>query len=519
MKRIVVIAVIALITTAALGGTADLFQKADEYLSQGKMKEAAESYRKFAQANSEHRLAPTALFNAASIAQFELEDIPQAEAAYAEAAKKYPGAKWAAESYRRLGEIAAGRKESGEAIEYYRLALQNAKGEGYEMAEYWVNEVAQQCSECASGISIPERRVETLTVITKFIPPGETAAQAKYDLTLALKEIDQPRQAAKMAVELIYDYPRSPVVGRVMESERELVEEYAKFPWETLERIRGLESMFNRRQYSQAKEVLREILDDNPDTGFLNSVKYAEIYFSVYNDNNFASGIERMRDFIDEYPEGLPAVAARRNLEEWADIMELEDRVAENPGDPAANQEAGFMLLRRRFYDLAEKRFLKAVEATGFSDAYYGLGYVYLRTGQSEKSIESFERYLKDNPGDTRTLNIVGYNYMGMDRLEEALRCFKKYVELEPDHPNSHDSYAECLMKMEKIEEAVAEYERALELDSNWSNGVFMLGEIYLGQGNSEKAMKHYQRYLEMDPQGRVSRQAQARIDSLRAVE
>lgn len=517
MKRLFLSFIFIFAAFSAFAAAAGLFQTAGEYLVKGKYEEAVKCYRDFSTANPEHRLAPAALFNAASITQSELKDIDASKAGYTAAAQKYPGTKWAAESYRRLGEIAAEAGDSKTALDYYKLGLQNSRGEDYEMPDYWVRDIARKCGEIGSGITDPQEKLAALREIVEFIPPGDDAAACAYSIVGALNELNRREEAAQSLAETLYEFPISPVSRRITDDDREMVSEYVDFPWETLEQIQSLESIFNRREYSQAKAILLEIQTSEPDGPFKKSIEFGLAFFTVYETGDFETAIERMRELIDKYPDGVVASEARRNIETWARIMEVEDRVAEDPDDLTSSQESGFLLLRSRFYDLAEKRFLKAAENPQFTDAHFGLGYTYLRMGETEKSAVSFEKYLKENPNDTRILNIVGYNYIAMNRMEDALRCFRKYVELEPEHPNSHDSYAECLMNMGRTEEAVAEYQKTLELDPNWSNGLFMLGEIYKIQDDKKKALEYYHRYLKMDPQGRQSGQVRENIHSLEA--
>jgi len=494
----------------------DLFMSGGDLLQRGDFAEAAKCYGKFARANAEHRLAPTALFNAASIAMMEMGELVKAKEGFLALTERYPQTKWATESYRRLAEICQEQGDFREAIVFYRLGLSFAEGEEYDMPEPWVREMAVGCRDCLDSLNNPQLSMEVFREISEFALPGEAAAQSKYDYAQACKAAGMEKEAASIFADLMYIYPDSEWARRVMAEERELVDEYVDFPWETVEQFGQLNALFIRGERERVREMIEDIIQRNEHHGLVENAECAMIIFDVHTTGDFETGLDRMQDFLDEYPDSAPSREGRQRIEIWAEILEVMDRIKQDPEDYGSHQELGFILLRERILELAEEHFKIALQDSSSDLPNLGLGYVYSLSGRAEESIEHFERYLALNPNDGATYNRVGYAYLQLNRLEDALRCFGRYRELEPNNPNTHDSYAECLWRMGRIDEAIAEYERALEIDASWSNGVFMLGEIYREMGENKKALEYYERYLEMDPSGRLSGQAWANIIELR---
>ncbi|MBL7191565.1 tetratricopeptide repeat protein [bacterium] len=516
MRRILLIPVIILLfSITVFPETTVNFSHYDNYLLEGRYSEAVTDYRQFAVENYNHRLAPAALFNAASIAQLELNDIEAAKNDFLRLTEEFPKSKWTAEAYRRLGEIARNENDFNSALKYYQMGIQSAEGEDYAMPEFWTAGLAQQCRDCLGETGDKALTVKILQELTQYMPSGDAVRECKYQLAAALKELDRKDETAQAFKELLYYYPQSETAQRIIADEKDWMTEYVDFPWETLNEIRNIDGLFRSGEYSQVKSILQEISAQYPATGFEENSEYSIILCGVYESGDFQTAFDQLRDYDDKYPNGVRRSEVQRNIDTWAEILQLMDNIEADPDDCASHQQIGFILLRNRMLQFAEEHFLEAVKDPEFYDSHMGLGYTYLYMQQPEKCIEHLEIYLKEYPNDGNAYNRVGYAYLQVNRNEKALNCFKRYMELEPDNPNSHDSYAECLMNMGEYEEAIAEYHKALELNPNWSNAVFMLGEIYRQQGDNEKALDQYRRYLEMDPSGRLSQQAQANIESI----
>ena len=512
-RLITILLLLAFVASVSVAG--DLFQDAMDHFRRGNYEAAVKGYLKFAEANAKDERAPVALFNAASINMVEVEDLPAAKGGFLELVSKYPDTKWAAEGYRRLAEISLALNDLPQALDYYRLGLKHAAGNGYEMPEVWISEMVQACQMHLAEMDDPAKTIEVYRDITGYIPSGEGAAQARYNLAQVLKTVGRREEAANTLAELMYAYPYSRWSAQAMRDDREMVDEFLDFPWDDLEKMAQVEPMFRRMQYSEARDILDEIAVKYAGNSLGENAEYGLINADLYLTGDFIAALEEMRDYLDKYPKGVRATSAERRIELYEDIVRMEDRLEYDPQDYSTHIELGFNLLRNRFMPLAEQHFLKATEDTTSDIAYMGLGYVYVNTGRSMEGIESFERYLQNHPDDGNLYNRIGYAYMGMGEMDEALKCFEKYRELEPENPNSHDSYAECLMNMGKLEESIAEYLKAIEINPNFTNPYFMLGEVYSRMDNTERALEYYRMYLERDPAGFQSAQALARIDSL----
>lgn len=513
MRKITISAVLILASVSVYAAADNLFEQSGEYLWKGKFQEAVKGYEQFAEDNAEHHLAPAALFNAANIVLMEINDTETAMKHYQQIVNDYPGTKWAAESCRRMAEIAQAEGNRLKTAEFCRLGLKNCAGEGFEMPDSWLEDMAGRCGESLAALNNPELMAETYTEIIEFMPHGEIRARTLYQLAEALEAVGREQEAASKIADLIYNYPYSTIISEAMETKRELVGE--EFPWDALSELSRARRVASEGDYKGACEILEGIIGAHPGTGFCENAEFGLISVRTFITNDFEAAIDEMRDYLDKYPDGIRAREAEERMQIWADVLNLLDQIAENPENHELRERLGFIFLRNGMFPQAEEHFLTAAQSPDTDLAYYGLGHVYSRTQELVKAAENFERYLKKHPDEGGIFNRVGYLYINMQQYDKALACFSKYLELEPDNPNSHDSYAECLMNMGRIEEAIAEYKRALEIDPNFTNPYFMLGEIYMSREDSTAALKYYRQYLELDPRGYLSVRARANVDSL----
>ena len=511
--------ILLLAAVTVFAGSENSFLKAGEYLAQGKSEEAVKLYEKFTTANPEHRLAPTAIFNSASIYQNEIGDFKKAEDSYKRLIEGYPKTKWRVEAYRRLGDIYIEEGKAETAFDYYVKSLKCSGDYGMD-SQYWTTGLIEACRSCVEKSEDSGFKMKGFSVLASVSPAGEAEAQCQFHYATSLLENEMRRKASGEFHTLISEYPINEWGARAAEEQRELITEYyPEFDWGTMDQFLQIRGLAQQNSHEELDKLLEEIRQTTSNKGWLISAEFAILVNDVYLTGDFDTGLMKLQDFIDDNPKWKNDPQVQNFEEVWSEILQLLDRIKSEPNDSGTHEQLGFTLLRHRFNDLSEKHFKKAVENPEAVNAYLGLGYVYLRTNRLEEAVENFEVYLKDNLDDGNTLNRVGYAYLQIGRLEDALRCFGFYVEAEPNNPNSHDSYAECLMNLERYDEAIAEYNKALELNPAWANAVYMLGEIARRQGDIKKALEFYEKYLAMEPNGRLSGQAHEAIASIKEIE
>ena len=500
-----------------MGCSSDIsFESANYLAEKGDYRLAVKQYEKFASKNSNDRLAPAALFNAASIIQLEINDNKAAEAMFKKLAEQHPNTKWAAESYRRLMDMAREAGDHSAAVEYCNLGIKNATGVGSSMPPSWFQEMTEACTNSANMIEDFDLKIKTYMQLVEYLPHGRIRAATLLQLAEAFETVGKKDEAASVLKELMETYPNSEAASTAIASKRELAGD--DFNWDGLNLTIESRNKFISGDYKGAIKDAEKVMEKYPESGFAEVVEFGMIVSEVHLTRNFETGMDKMRDYLDKYPNAVPKDEAETRLEIWGEILGFLDTLEEEPDNYALHGRLGRRLMNINMNKMAEEHLLIALKSPDADNVLLSLAQLYGNMGENQKTIKYLQKYLEKHPNDGGMFNNLGYTMIGQGNFEGAVECFIKYKDIEPDNPNSHDSYAECMMRMGRNNEAIAEYKRAVELDPDFSNSIFMLGEIYKNIGDKENSIKYYNMFLEKVSVGRFSEVARASVDSLNSV-
>jgi tetratricopeptide (TPR) repeat protein len=84
----------------------------------------------------------------------------------------------------------------------------------------------------------------------------------------------------------------------------------------------------------------------------------------------------------------------------------------------------------------------------------YETGYRYLKAGEYQKAIKSFEGVLKENPSHALAYSNMGYSYRKLKQYDKAIELYGKALMLDPKLAEAHEYMGEAYLEMGKIEEA-----------------------------------------------------------------
>lgn len=149
-------------------------------------------------------------------------------------------------------------------------------------------------------------------------------------------------------------------------------------------------------------------------------------------------------------------------------IMAMNDMLAMFPHDKRLNFMVGYWLFRwQDEYEVSKKLTLRALaDDPNYATCYNQLGYLYSRTGDIDKALESIA----------------------------------KYIEFLPNEPNPHDSYGEMLRFAGRYAEALEQYRIALKIDPTFYISQKELGETYSLMGDEVQARKEYEKAIQQAP-------------------
>ena len=133
--------------------------------------------------------------------------------------------------------------------------------------------------------------------------------------------------------------------------------------------------------------------------------------------------------------------AYHRGLEYRDKAWRLEEQAAAAKGRKAARKAAKAQKSHRK----AIEQFRKAIERVPkFAQAWGGLGYALLETGQYEEAVAAYDRALAIGPRYPEAIQERGEAYLGLDRIEEAKSAF---IELVPIDGESADALMSAMKR------------------------------------------------------------------------
>ncbi|MDD2366956.1 MAG: tetratricopeptide repeat protein [Desulfuromonadaceae bacterium] len=208
------------------------------------------------------------------------------------------------------------------------------------------------------------------------------------------------------------------------------------------------------------------------------------------------------------YQMGLSYLGERNYTAALIDLTEAEKY---NPENPEVLYHLGLALMGKRRPDLAEAKFLKAIELKPpFSVARNDLGVAYLELTRWDSAISQFKIVKNDlfyENTESATINL-GLAYLGKGDYPKALAELQSVASLNPRNPVVHVSMGRVYFAMDDNDRAAAEYEKALKIYGDYGAAHHYLGQVQLKQNKIEAARKSFKEAVRLIPESELGRAA-----------
>jgi len=132
--------------------------------------------------------------------------------------------------------------------------------------------------------------------------------------------------------------------------------------------------------------------------------------------------------------------------------------------------------------------------------AYYGIGRVFEKQGNTQKALIHFETASQLNPTNPVLICWLGTLYEKEGRKEEALAKFVQAVKLSPRSEQFRYKKAKALMSIGAMSDALKELLILKDLAPDFAMVHFLLGELYKSQKEKGLAVRHFTIALNLDP-------------------
>ena len=184
----------------------------------------------------------------------------------------------------------------------------------------------------------------------------------------------------------------------------------------------------------------------------------------------------------------------------YATLMEKKKAGASGDELGKAYGEYAMLLQAAEYYEAAEPAYLNAQDLMpGDARWPYYLGHLYKSIGQTEKSIQSFERALQQNPSEIATLIWLGRLYLEQGKPEVAEPLFERAAQLPPRNVAVMAGLGQAALARRDYQRAVTVLEEALAFDPGAASIHSPLANAYRGLGDSAKAEEHLKLWRNTD--------------------
>lgn len=185
----------------------------------------------------------------------------------------------------------------------------------------------------------------------------------------------------------------------------------------------------------------------------------------------------------------------------YATLMEKKKKAGAS-GDElgTAYGEYAMLLQAAEYYEAAEPAYLNAQDLMPGDVRWpYYLGHLYKSIGQTEKSIQSFERALQKNPSEIATLIWLGRLYLEQGKPDVAEPLLERAAQLPPRNVAVMAALGQAALARRDYQRAVTLLEEALAFDPSAASIHAPLANAYRGLGDTAKAEEHLKLWRNTD--------------------
>jgi len=151
--------------------------------------------------------------------------------------------------------------------------------------------------------------------------------------------------------------------------------------------------------------------------------------------------------------------------------------------------------------------------------AYFNLGVVYAKLGETDKALEHFGKAAVVRPDyyDAYDAYVaIGDIHSALSRWPETMEALAKAIEARPDSIEALYNYGGAAMNGGEFPKAREAFEKLLSFEPNHAAGRYELAMILVNQGDNDAAVPHLEKYLELAPEGSQAAAAKGILDYLK---
>jgi type IV pilus assembly protein PilF len=200
-------------------------------------------------------------------------------------------------------------------------------------------------------------------------------------------------------------------------------------------------------------------------------------------------------------------------------LVEFSEAEKLTPKDPALLNDLGLTYFRKGRYDLAEVKYLRAIDLRrDFSEARNNLGVDYLELKRWDDAIKQFKIVQDDlfYQGQSGTAINLGLAYLGKGDNPKALAILRAAASKNPSDPRTRLDLGRVYFALGKPELAVTEYRKALELNGSYASAHYNMGLAQVKLKDFAAAKRAFKEVIRIAPDSEIGQLSRENLDLLK---
>jgi type IV pilus assembly protein PilF len=200
-------------------------------------------------------------------------------------------------------------------------------------------------------------------------------------------------------------------------------------------------------------------------------------------------------------------------------LKEFSEAEKLTPKDPVLLNDLGLTYFRKGHYDLAEAKYLKALDIKpAYSEARNNLGVNYLEMKRWDDAITQFKLVQQDifySGQDLAAVNL-GLAYLGKGDQQQALAVLREAVARNPMDARARLQLGRVYFAGDRTGLAVEQYRKALELNPSYANGYYYLALAQVKLRNADAARGAFKEVVRIAPDSEIGQLSRDYLDRLK---
>ncbi|MFO7980531.1 MAG: tetratricopeptide repeat protein [Candidatus Aminicenantes bacterium] len=134
------------------------------------------------------------------------------------------------------------------------------------------------------------------------------------------------------------------------------------------------------------------------------------------------------------------------------------------------------------------------------ADAYYNVGYMYVKQEQYREAIPIFEKAIELNPDMEYAYQNLAVCYSNLNQYSNSIKILKQLIDKYPNNADVWLSIAVNYLKMKQWRSAIDPLRKTIELEPNNAQAYYNLGIAYLNIRDNASAREVYLQLKKIDP-------------------